>query len=155
LEAKEFDKMKNEILFQATELFLDKNLNPISNYANFTAIIMEHVEDLNWVGIYLYDGKNLFLGPFQGKSAVTLIDMGKGVCGIAAKERKTMVVDNVHEFTGHIPCDCNSNSEIVIPIIKNNQLLGVLDIDSPKYNRFDETLKTELEALVKLLVDIL
>jgi GAF domain-containing protein len=66
-----------------------------------------------------------------------------------------LVVDNVHEFTGHIPCDCNSNSEIVIPIIKNNQLLGVLDIDSPKYNRFDETLKTELEALVKLLVDIL
>lgn len=147
--------MENEILLQSVNFILDENLNPLSNYANFTALIMEHVKDLNWVGIYLYDGEKLFLGPFQGKSAVPLIDMGRGVCGAAAEQRKTLVVDSVHDFSGHIACDCDSNSEIVVPIIKNNQLLGVLDIDSPKYKRFDEELKSDMELLVKLLVDIL
>jgi GAF domain-containing protein len=116
---------------------------------------MEEIKDLNWVGFYLYDGEKLYLGPFQGKSAVTLIDMGKGVCGTSAIKRETIVVKNVHEFEGHIACDCNSNSEIVIPIIKNDELFGVLDIDSPVINRFDENLKKDLENLVKLLVDIL
>ncbi|MDD3129100.1 MAG: GAF domain-containing protein [Candidatus Izemoplasmatales bacterium] len=147
--------MNNEMLLTHAELFIDKKLNIITNLANLSAIIMENVKDLNWVGFYLYDGEKLYLGPFQGKAAVTLIDMGKGVCGTSAKERVTLVVDDVHKFPGHIPCDCDSNSEIVIPIIKNNQLFGVLDIDSPKTNRFDDLLKKDLETLVKLLVDIL
>ena len=147
--------MQNETLFMHADLFLDKKLKNVTNLANLSAIIMEEIKDLNWVGFYLYDGEKLYLGPFQGKSAVTLIDMGKGVCGTSALKRETIVVKNVHEFEGHIACDCNSNSEIVIPIIKNDQLFGVLDIDSPVINRFDENLKKDLENLVKLLVDIL
>ncbi|HQN74432.1 MAG TPA: GAF domain-containing protein [Bacillota bacterium] len=147
--------MTNDFLFTHAELFIDKKLNIVTNLANMSAIIMENVSDLNWVGFYLYDGERLYLGPFQGKAAVTLIDMGKGVCGTSAKKKETIVVANVHDFPGHIPCDCESNSEIVIPIIKNDVLFGVLDIDSPKLNRFDETLKNDLEKLVKLLVDIL
>ena len=147
--------MQNETLFMHADLFLDKKLKNVTNLANLSAIIMEEIKDLNWVGFYLYDGEKLYLGPFQGKSAVTLIDMGKGVCGTSALKRETIVVKNVHEFEGHIACDCNSNSEIVIPIIKNDQLFGVLDIDSPVINRFDENLRKDLENLVKLLVDIL
>jgi GAF domain-containing protein len=147
--------MQNETLFMHADLFLDKKLKNVTNLANLSAIIMEEIKDLNWVGFYLYDGEKLYLGPFQGKSAVTLIDMGKGVCGTSAIKRETIVVKNVHEFEGHIACDCNSNSEIVIPIIKNDELFGVLDIDSPVINRFDENLKKDLENLVKLLVDIL
>ncbi len=147
--------MSNELLFANAEFYLDKKLNKITNLANLSALIMENVKELNWVGFYLYDGEKLYLGPFQGKAAVTVIDLGKGVCGKSALERKTIIVDNVHEFSGHIVCDCNSNSEIVVPIIKNNELIGVLDIDSPKLNRFDQSLKNDLENLVKLLVDIL
>ena len=147
--------MTNDFLFTHAELFIDKKLNIITNLSNMSAIIMENVSDINWVGFYLYDGEKLYLGPFQGKAAVTLIDMGKGVCGKAASTRETLVIDNVHDFPGHIPCDCDSNSEIVIPIIKNGELFGVLDIDSPKLNRFDNSLKNDLERLVKLLVDIL
>lgn len=147
--------MQKETLFMHADLFLDKKLKNVTNLANLSAIIMEEIKDLNWVGFYLYDGEKLYLGPFQGKSAVTLIDMGKGVCGTSALKRETIVVKNVHEFEGHIACDCNSNSEIVIPIIKNDQLFGVLDIDSPVINRFDENLRKDLENLVKLLVDIL
>ncbi|MDT8337098.1 MAG: GAF domain-containing protein [Candidatus Izemoplasmatales bacterium] len=147
--------MNNDLLFTHAELFIDKKLNIYSNLANMSAIIMENIPDLNWVGFYLYDGEKLYLGPFQGKAAVTLIDMGKGVCGTSAVKREIIIVDNVHEFPGHITCDCDSNSEIVVPIIKDNQLFGVLDIDSPKINRFDEVLKNDLEKLVKLLVDFL
>ncbi|MFA7075548.1 MAG: GAF domain-containing protein [Candidatus Izemoplasmatales bacterium] len=147
--------MTSEFLFNHAELFMDKKLNVITNLANLSAIIMENITDLNWVGFYLFDGEKLFLGPFQGKAAVTIIDMGKGVCGTCAANKKTIVVANVHDFPDHIPCDCDSNSEIVIPIIKDGQLFGVLDIDSPKLNRFDESVKNDLEKLVKLLVDIL
>lgn len=147
--------MNNDLLFTHAELFIDKKLNIVTNLANMSAIIMENIPDLNWVGFYLYDGEKLYLGPFQGKAAVTLIDISKGVCGTSAVKRETIIVDNVHEFLGHIACDCDSNSEIVVPIIKDNQLFGVLDIDSPKVNRFDEVLKNDLEKLVKLLVDIL
>jgi len=147
--------MSNELLFANTEFYIDKKLNIITNLANLSALIMENIKDLNWVGFYLYDGEKLYLGPFQGKAAITLIDIGNGVCGTSAEKRETIIVGNVHDFSGHIACDCNSNSEIVIPIIKNNELFGVLDIDSPKLNRFDEELKNDLEKLVKLLVDIL
>ncbi|MGE4571775.1 MAG: GAF domain-containing protein [Candidatus Izemoplasmatales bacterium] len=136
-------------------LYLDKNYQTLTNQANFVAIIKEMVPNLNWVGFYLYDGKELYLGPFQGKAAVQTIPMGEGVCGTSAEKRQTLVVDDVHAFAGHIACDDASNSEIVIPIIKNNNLIGVLDIDSPIKNRFDqETVKT-LEKAVDFLFDFL
>ena len=147
--------MTNEFLFTHAELFLDKKLNIVTNLANMSAIIMENISDLNWVGFYLYDGEKLYLGPFQGKAAVTIIDMGKGVCGTSALKKEILIVDDVHKFPGHIPCDCDSKSEIVLPIVKDGELFGVLDIDSPIQNRFDKNTAKDLEKLVKLLVDIL
>lgn len=124
----------------------------ISLLANMSAYIYEYVSDLNWVGFYLSNNNNkLFLGPFQGKVACSVIEYGKGVCGTAVEEKRTLVVPNVHEFKGHITCDSASNSEVVIPIIINNQVFGVLDVDSPLFNRFDSDLVTFLENLVKLI----
>ncbi len=147
--------MDKYIIYTNMELFLDKLLPQTTNLANFSAIIKENIEDLNWVGFYLYNGENLYLGPFQGKAAVTLIEIGKGVCGRAAEKRETIVVSDVHKFPGHIACDCDSLSEIVIPIIKDNKLFGVLDIDSPIRDRFNQETKEILENLVKLLIDFL
>ncbi|MBZ4683460.1 MAG: hypothetical protein JG768_884 [Fusobacteriales bacterium] len=124
--------------------------NYIANLANISAILFENLPNLNWAGFYLYDGKELVLGPFQGKYACIRIPLGKGVCGNSAKDRKTYIVDNVHEFDGHIACDSASNSEIVVPIVKNNQLIGVLDIDSYEFSNFDETDKIYLEKVVEI-----
>lgn len=136
--------------------YLDKKLKPISNLANLSAFIYESLDYVNWAGFYLFDGEELYLGPFQGKPACTNIKYGKGVCGTSALKRETLVVDNVHEFDGHIACDSESESEIVVPIIlKNGELFGVLDIDSPVLSRFDKNLKLALEEIVNLLVDIL
>ena len=136
-------------------LYLDKEYKDITNMANFVAIIMEMVPHLNWVGFYLFDGHELYLGPFQGKAAVQTIPMGEGVCGISAKNQEKIVVDDVHQFEGHIACDDASNSEIVIPIVKNNKLIGVLDIDSPQHNRFDQETVELLEESVAFLFDFL
>lgn len=136
-------------------LYLDKEYKDITNMANFVAIIMEMVPHLNWVGFYLFDGHELYLGPFQGKAAVQTIPMGEGVCGISAKNQEKIVVDDVHQFEGHIACDDASNSEIVIPIVKNNKLIGVLDIDSPQHNRFDQETVKLLEESVSFLFDFL
>jgi len=139
-----------------SKLYLDKNLKPISNLANISAYLFYNLENINWAGFYLFDGLDLYLGPFQGKPACTNISMGKGVCGTSASNRKTLVVDDVHKFTGHIACDSGSRSEIVIPIItKSGDLFGVLDIDSPVLSRFDDSLKNALEKIAHLLVDIL
>ena len=112
--------------------------NVISNLANASALIFQTLPNLNWVGFYLRNGDRLELGPFQGKVACTVIPIGKGVCGTAAQSGKTIVVPDVHKFEGHIACDSASNSEIVVPIFKNGELYGVLDIDSPVANRFTE-----------------
>lgn len=136
-------------------LYLDKEYKDITNMANFVAIIKEMVPHLNWVGFYLYDGHELYLGPFQGKAAVQTIPMGEGVCGISAKKQEKIVVDDVHQFEGHIACDDASNSEIVIPIVKNNKLIGVLDIDSPQHNRFDQKTVELLDNSVAFLFDFL
>ncbi|QWB99628.1 GAF domain-containing protein [Mycoplasmatota bacterium] len=136
-------------------LYLDKKYTQTTNLANFTAIIKEMVHQLNWVGFYLYNGEELYLGPFQGKAAVQTIAMGDGVCGISAEKQETMIVDDVHAFPGHIACDDASNSEIVIPIIKNNKLIGVLDIDSPVKNRFDKETAETLQESVDFLFDFL
>ena len=143
-------------LVNNAKFYLDKELDMITNLSNLSAHINEHLDNVNWVGFYLYNGKELTLGPFQGKPACVSIQLGKGVCGTSASERKTLLVDDVHKFSGHITCDTVSKSEIVIPIIKNNgDLFGVLDIDSPVLSRFDEDIKIALEKVVNLLIDIL
>ncbi len=110
----------------------------ITNLANASALLFESLPELNWAGFYLYRDGELILGPFQGKPACTRIAVGKGVCGTAAKTDETQLVADVHSFPGHIACDSASNSEIVIPLHRDGTLYGVLDIDSPLLNRFDE-----------------
>ena len=123
----------------------------ISNLANTSAAIWQEMENINWAGFYVMEDNKLVLGPFQGKPACIEIPVGRGVCGTAAAEKKTQLVYDVHAFPGHIACDCASNSEIVVPIMKNDQVWGVLDIDSPLVGRFTEEDKVGLEALVRLL----
>ena len=123
----------------------------VANLANASALLWERLPDLNWAGFYILKGDKLILGPFQGKIACIEIPLGKGVCGTAASCGKTVVVANVHEFDGHIACDSASNSEIVIPLYVNNTLFGVLDIDSPIFNRFTEQDKLGLEQFAQIL----
>jgi len=123
----------------------------LANLSNASALLWLLLDDINWAGFYLYKDNELVLGPFQGKPACTHIQIGKGVCGTAAKELKTQVVKNVHEFPGHIACDSASNSEIVVPIVKDGKLVAVLDIDSPIFERFDEEDAQYLEGFVDIL----
>jgi L-methionine (R)-S-oxide reductase len=132
---------------------LDKNDNLLSNLSNFTAVLKQTFDKINWVGFYLFDGEKLYLGPFQGKVACTQIDIGSGVCGSAASSRRTVVVNDVNKFPGHIICDSDSKSEIVIPLIKNNILIGVLDIDSASFSAFDETDMKYLEYICNFLTE--
>lgn len=127
----------------------------VSNLSNASALLYQTVPDLNWAGFYLYEDGELRLGPFQGRTACTRIAMGKGVCGTAARRDQTVVVADVHQFPGHIACDCASNSEIVVPIHKDGALYGVLDIDSPAPARFGETEKAGLEKFVRALEEVL
>jgi GAF domain-containing protein len=138
------------ILSQLSALIEDEP-NPIANLANAAALLNFHLTEINWVGFYLNVEDELVLGPFQGLPACVRIPMGKGVCGTAAKQKTTLLVADVHQFPGHIACDAASNSEIVIPIFVQNQLFGVLDIDSPNKNRFDEVDQQQLEQFVETL----
>jgi len=122
--------------------------NGIANAANLAALIYHGLPDLNWAGFYYLRGDELVLGPFQGKVACVRIALGKGVCGTAAAQRETVIVQEVHAFPGHIACDAASESEIVVPLVKNDRLLGVLDLDSPHKARFDDEDRAGLEALV-------
>ncbi|MGB7604721.1 MAG: GAF domain-containing protein [Lutisporaceae bacterium] len=123
----------------------------LARLANAAAHLFNNLEDINWAGFYLIKEGQLVLGPFQGKTACTRIKLGKGVCGTAVSERKTQLVADVHLFPGHIACDCASSSEIVIPIIKDDIIYGVLDIDSPSKERFDIKDQQYLEAFVQKL----
>ena len=124
---------------------------PISNLANAAALLWENLPDINWVGFYLLEEEKLILGPFQGKIACVEIPIGKGVCGTAVAENATKLVADVHSFPGHIACDCASNSEIVIPLRKNGEIIGVLDIDSPLLGRFTEEDRVGLESFAEIL----
>ncbi len=124
----------------------------IANAANVASLLYHSLPDLNWAGFYLYKEGELVLGPFQGEPACVRIAMGKGVCGTAAEIRQTVVVANVHDFPGHIACDSRSNSEIVVPLIKNQQLIGVLDLDSPSLGRFDDEDAQGLNELAGIFV---
>ncbi|MHC4402424.1 MAG: GAF domain-containing protein [Planctomycetota bacterium] len=125
----------------------------IANAANLASALYHALPEVNWVGLYFLKGGELALGPFQGKPACTRIAVGKGVCGEAARRRETVVVENVHEFPGHIACDAASNSEIVVPLIQAGRLIGVLDLDSPLIGRFDGEDKAGLERLAKTFLD--
>lgn len=137
-------------LLQATRALLAAETDPIANAANTAALLFNALPGLNWAGFYILHGDTLVLGPFQGKPACVRIAIGKGVCGSAAQKQETLVVKDVHAFPGHIACDAASNSEIVVPLIKNGKLWGVLDIDSPLPARFDDTDRRFLEELAGL-----
>lgn len=142
--------MDKHLILSQLEALIKDEPNKIANLANISAFLNQILDRINWVGFYLMENGELVLGPFQGKVACVHIPVGKGVCGSAVKERKTVLVKNVHEFPGHIACDGASNSEIVIPIFKDNEVIGVLDIDSPIFERFDETDQNFLENIVKI-----
>ena len=127
----------------------------IANAANTAALIYDALPDLNWAGFYLYKSGELVLGPFQGKPACVRIAIGKGVCGTAAARRETVLVEDVHAFPGHIACDSASNSEIVVPLVRGTDLIGVLDLDSPKLRRFGAADQRGLEALARIFLDSL
>ncbi len=143
----EFYKMLNLQL----EGLMDGEPDWLANLANASAHLYDSLETINWAGFYLLRNRELVLGPFQGKIACTRIKIGKGVCGTAVAEKRTQVVADVHQFPGHIACDCASNSEIVVPIIKDDVIYGVLDIDSPITERFNEIDKRYLEEFVEKL----
>lgn len=123
--------------------------------SNASALIFENLEGLNWAGFYLMNKGSLLLGPFQGKTACIRIPLGKGVCGTAAEKDETVVVKDVHEFPGHIACDSASNSEIVVPIHSEGKVVGVLDLDSTKFDRFSDADKKGLEAFAKTLESVI
>lgn len=142
-------------LIAAAQALTDGEPDAIANMANLSALIGQYLPDLNWSGFYRMVGEELVLGPFQGKAACIRIPLGKGVCGTAAQTRITQLVEDVHAFPGHIACDAASRSEIVVPLVKDDKLIGVLDLDSPIPARFDAQDQAGLEALVAAVIDAL
>ena len=142
------------LLSKQLRAIIEDEPNRIANLSNASALLFEELKDINWAGFYLWDqtDEELILGPFQGKVACIRIENGKGVCGTAFKIEETIVVPDVHEFPGHIACDAASESEIVIPLIKDGEKIGVLDIDAPIKNRFSEVDKERLEEFVDVLL---
>jgi L-methionine (R)-S-oxide reductase len=140
-------QLYQQICEQLTELLGDEQ-NFIANAANTSALLFQTLPDVNWVGFYIAEGKQLVLGPFQGKPACARLPIGKGVCGTAAAKRKTVVVPDVSQFPGHIACDIASQSEIVVPLLNWGKVRGVLDIDSATANRFDDDDREGIESVV-------
>jgi GAF domain-containing protein len=151
MSAQSKEEKYNLLLEQMPHLILPDD-HWLSSLSNFVAVLNQVLSDVSWVGFYLVDGRKLVLGPFQGKLACTQIEFGKGVCGKVAETLKTEIVPDVHKFPGHIACDSESNSEIVVPIIKDFVFIGVLDLDSTSFNTFDEIDKLYLEQLVDILI---
>ncbi|MCM3442761.1 GAF domain-containing protein [Metabacillus halosaccharovorans] len=125
----------------------------IANLSNASALLNQFLEDINWVGFYLLKEDQLVLGPFQGLPACVRIPLGRGVCGTAAEKKETLRIADVHQFPGHIACDAASNSEIVVPLVSDGKVIGVLDIDSPSKNRFNEQDQAFLEEFVDVLME--
>ncbi|WP_439740836.1 GAF domain-containing protein [Bacillus pseudomycoides] len=141
-----------ETVMKQLDALLTGESNVVANLANASALLNQFLERINWVGFYVTEGNQLVLGPFQGMPACVRIPFGRGVCGVAAETKTTQLVADVHQFPGHIACDSASNSEIVVPIIKEGTVIGVLDIDSPEKNRFDEVDQHYLEKFVETLL---
>ena len=144
--------MNNELL-KKVEAIIDKDAPLISNLANISSILNE-MDNINWCGFYLVKGTDLYLGPFQGEVACIKIPFGKGVCGSAAVRKESIIVDNVLEFKGHIACSSKSRSEIVTPVIKEDRVVAIIDIDAPIFNRFNNDDKELLEAVANKLEDL-
>ncbi len=142
-----------DLLIKQLKALLDGETNAIANLSNASALLNQFLTEVNWVGFYLAEENGLVLGPFQGLPACVRIPYGKGVCGTAAQNRQIELVADVHQFPGHIACDAASQSEIVVPILKDGELVGVLDIDSPIKSRFDEVDQQYLEKFVAELVN--
>ncbi len=123
----------------------------ITSLANLSALLKQNLKDTNWIGFYLYKNEELVLGPFQGLPACTRIKMGRGVCGKSAESRKSLRVRDVHEFVDHIVCDSNSRSELVVPLLKGDRLIGVLDLDSPLIDRFDSIDQSGIENIAEMI----
>lgn len=138
------------LLAAQLEALLADERDFIANAAQFSAFLYTQVDDLNWAGFYLNRNEELVLGPFQGQVACVRIPFGRGVCGAAAQSRETQRVEDVHEFPGHIACDSASNSELVVPLIKDGRLIGVLDLDSPSLKRFTEVDQKGIERLAQI-----
>lgn len=131
---------------------LEEERDAIANAANTAAFVFESLEDLNWAGFYFVQGDELVLGPFQGRVACVRIGLGKGVCGASALRNTSLVVPDVHQFEGHIACDSASNSELVVPLRDGSRVIGVLDLDSPRFDRFDDADRQGLEELAAIWV---
>ncbi len=144
----EKQELYRDLVRQAQNLF-EGMRDPIANAANLCALIWQGLPGLNWAGFYFVKSQALILGPFQGKPACVRIAMGKGVCGSAAATAQTMIVPDVHAFDGHIACDGASNSELVVPLVRNGSVIGVLDLDSPAFDHFDRDDAAGLEALAE------
>lgn len=143
-------QLQGEIVQQVSGL-VSGEPDLIANLSNVSALLNQHLSDINWVGFYIMRHGELVLGPFQGKVACIRIPVGRGVCGTAAATRETQRIDDVHAFPGHIACDGASNSELVVPIIVNGSVVAVLDIDSPQHARFTAEVQQEMEAVVDVL----
>lgn len=142
-------------LLPQLKALLEGETDFVANAANTSALLADALPDVNWVGFYVLDGKELRVGPFQGKPACVRIPLGRGVCGTAAARREPLVVSNVHEFDDHIVCDTASNSELVLPLIRDGELFGVLDVDSAELDRFDDVDVAGLQRLMEVFVDSL
>jgi GAF domain-containing protein len=139
-------------LLALTDGVLAGERDPWANAANAAALVYERMPDLNWAGFYFLRGGGLVVGPFQGRVACVRIPLGQGVCGTAAERRATLIVPDVHRFSGHIACDAASNSEVVVPLVEGGRLIGVLDLDSPRFDRFTAADARLLESLVEKVV---
>ena len=139
-----------DLLARQAEALLSGQRHRIANAANLSALIYQELPEVNWVGFYFLEGETLVLGPFQGRPACVQIDLGKGVCGTAAAGSETLRIANVHEFDGHIVCDADSESELVVPLFHDRQLIGVLDLDSPRLDRFSEKDQVGIERLARI-----
>lgn len=155
-----YDKMictmnhRYQTLLNQVQAIVKDDLPLVTNLANTSAILFK-MEDVNWAGFYLIIDNELVLGPFQGDVACTRIPLGKGVCGTSARERKTIVVDDVNQFDGHIACSSLSKSEIVVPLIKEGKLIGVIDVDAPIYSRFKKEEQEFLEQVRDVLISVI
>ncbi|MBK5470571.1 MULTISPECIES: GAF domain-containing protein [Bacillus] len=141
-----------ETVIKQLDALLTGEPNVVANLSNASALLNQFLDRVNWVGFYVTEGNQLVLGPFQGMPACVRIPFGRGVCGVAAETKTTQLVADVHQFPGHIACDSASNSEIVVPIMKEGNIIGVLDIDSPEKDRFDEVDQHYLEKFVETLL---
>lgn len=146
------EQQYEQLISQAKSLVSGEH-DLIANMANISALLFNNLEDINWAGFYLYKEDQLVLGPFQGQPACIRIPLGKGVCGTSAETRTIQRIADVHEFDGHIACDAASNSEIVIPLVVEDQLIGVLDIDSPVFDRFSQLDENGLVEIAAVLLD--